>query len=114
MVPVGFYALRNYPAVLRRIPYRDPLTGKKLVFLTNHFTVPALTIARLYRSRWQVEDGRSQMQNPEDWRQGKGTAGRAEGRLPSGSALGVGQGKSSGWRGRFYQLTTITDWSVTD
>ncbi len=52
---VGFYALRNYPAALRRIAYRDPLTGKKLVFLTNNFTVPALTIAHLYRCRWQIE-----------------------------------------------------------
>lgn len=55
VVLIGFYALRNYPAVLRRIAYRDPLTGKKLVFLTNNFTVPALTIAQLYRSRWQIE-----------------------------------------------------------
>ena len=52
---VGFYALRNYPTALRRIGYRDPLTGKKLVFLTNNFTVPALTIAQLYRCRWQIE-----------------------------------------------------------
>jgi hypothetical protein len=52
---VGFYALRNYPTALRRIAYRDPLTGKKLVFLTNNFTVPALTIAHLYRCRWQIE-----------------------------------------------------------
>ncbi len=51
----GFYALRNYPTVLRRIAYHDPLTGKKLVFLTNNFTVPALTIAHLYRCRWQIE-----------------------------------------------------------
>jgi len=51
----GFYALRSYPAVLRRIAYRDPLTGKKLVFLTNNFTVPALVIAQLYRCRWQIE-----------------------------------------------------------
>jgi hypothetical protein len=55
VVLIGFYAFRNYPAVLRRIAYRDPLTGKKLVFLTNNFTVPALTIAHLYRSRWQIE-----------------------------------------------------------
>jgi hypothetical protein len=41
--------------VLRRIAYRDPLTGKKLVFLTNNFTVPALIIAQLYRCRWQIE-----------------------------------------------------------
>src|SRR6185369_7897151 len=52
---VGFYALRNYPTALRRIAYRDPLTGKKLIFLTNNFTVPALIIAQLYRYRWQIE-----------------------------------------------------------
>ena len=40
---------------MRRIGYRDPATGKVLVFLTNNFTVPALTIAQLYRSRWQIE-----------------------------------------------------------
>ena len=51
----GFYPLRGSPTVLRRIAYRDPLTDKKLVFLTNNFTVPALTIAQLYRSRWQIE-----------------------------------------------------------
>jgi Transposase DDE domain/Domain of unknown function (DUF4372) len=55
VVLVGFYVLRDYSTVLRRIAYRDPLTGKKLVFLTNNFTVPALTIAQLYRCRWQVE-----------------------------------------------------------
>jgi hypothetical protein len=55
VVLIGFYALRGYPTVLRRIAYRDPLTGKKLVFLTNNFTVPALTIAQLYRCRWQIE-----------------------------------------------------------
>jgi len=51
----GFYPLRAYPTTLRRIAYRDPLTGKRLVFLTNNFTVSALTIAQLYRSRWQIE-----------------------------------------------------------
>jgi hypothetical protein len=55
VVLTGFYALRSYPAVLRRIAYRDPLTGKKLVFLTNNFMVPALIIAQLYRCRWQIE-----------------------------------------------------------
>ena len=55
VVLVGFYVLRDYPTVLRRIAYRDPLTGKKLIFLTNNFTVPALIIAQLYRSRWQIE-----------------------------------------------------------
>ena len=51
----GFYPRRSYPTILRRIAYRDPLTKKKLVFLTNNFTVPALTITQLYRSRWQIE-----------------------------------------------------------
>lgn len=51
----GFYPLRAYPTTLRRIAYSDPLSGKKLVFLTNNFTVSALTIAQLYRSRWQIE-----------------------------------------------------------
>jgi Transposase DDE domain len=43
------------PAYLRRIRYRDPETGKNLVFLTNQFALPALTICALYRCRWQVE-----------------------------------------------------------
>ena len=44
-----------YPLPLRRIRFTDPDTGKRLVFLTNDFTLPALTIAQLYRARWQVE-----------------------------------------------------------
>ena len=40
---------------MRRIGYRDPETGKALVFLTNNFTLPALTIAKRYRGRWQIE-----------------------------------------------------------
>ena len=55
MVLSGFYAQRAYPEALRRIGYRDPQTGKALVFLTNNFTVPALAIARLYHCRWQIE-----------------------------------------------------------
>jgi hypothetical protein len=53
----GFYAAKHYPAHLRRIRYRDPETGKILVFLTNQFALPALTICALYRCRcrWQVE-----------------------------------------------------------
>jgi transposase len=46
---------RNYPAPLRRIKYIDPETGKRFVFLTNNFVLSALTIAKLYKSRWQVE-----------------------------------------------------------
>lgn len=40
---------------MRRIGYRDPETGKVLVFLANNFTVLALTITQLYRGRWQIE-----------------------------------------------------------
>jgi len=51
----GFYASQDYPAVLRRIGYFDIETSKKFVFLTNNFILPALTIARLYKCRWQIE-----------------------------------------------------------
>ena len=44
-----------YPEPFRRIVYRDPDTGKRLVFLTNITELPALVIARLYKSRWQIE-----------------------------------------------------------
>jgi hypothetical protein len=46
---------QGYPEKLRRIRYRDALTDQRLVFLTNNFSLPPLTIAQLYRSRWQVE-----------------------------------------------------------
>jgi len=55
IVLTGRNTSEHYPAALRRIRYRDPETGETLVFLTNDFTLPALTIAALYRSRWQVE-----------------------------------------------------------
>jgi Domain of unknown function (DUF4372)/Transposase DDE domain len=51
----GFYQAKDYPEKLRRVKYHDAETDKTLVFLTNNFTLPPLTIARLYRSRWQVE-----------------------------------------------------------
>jgi hypothetical protein len=51
----GLETQLDYPAPLRRIGYRDPETGKVLVFLTNNFTVPALTVTQLYRGRWQIE-----------------------------------------------------------
>jgi hypothetical protein len=51
----NFYAARDYPGPLRRVRYRDPTTNKSLVFLTNHFGIPALSICALYKSRWQVE-----------------------------------------------------------
>jgi len=48
-------SIGHYPDRFRRISYRDPQTGKALVFLTNNFDLPALTIAQLYKSRWRVE-----------------------------------------------------------
>ncbi|MDP2762542.1 MAG: IS4 family transposase [Sideroxyarcus sp.] len=51
----GFYVSQDYPEQLRRIRFKDPETGKTLVFLTNNTPLPALTIAALYKSCWQVE-----------------------------------------------------------
>jgi Transposase DDE domain/Domain of unknown function (DUF4372) len=51
----GYYAVRHYPEHLRRIRFKDPESGKTLVFLTNNTALPALTVAALYKSRWQVE-----------------------------------------------------------
>ena len=51
----GFYVSQNYPEQLRRIRFKEPESGKTLVFLTNNTVLPALTIAALYKSRWQVE-----------------------------------------------------------
>jgi transposase len=51
----GFYAKQHYPEQLRRIRFNDPDTGKTLVFLTNQFNLPALTICTLYKNRWSVE-----------------------------------------------------------
>jgi len=48
-------SIEHYPDRFRRVSYRDPETGKALVFLTNNFDLPALTIAQLYKSRWRVE-----------------------------------------------------------
>ena len=48
-------ALKDYPQHLRRIKFYDAEHGRHLVFLTNNFDLPALTIAKLYRCRWQVE-----------------------------------------------------------
>ena len=51
----GFYAHKDYPEKLRRIRYFDAENNKRLVFLTNNFELPALSIAQLYQCRWQVE-----------------------------------------------------------
>lgn len=51
----GPLTTRRYPTPLRRVTYFDAQKDLRLVFLTNHFLLPALTIAQLYRQRWQVE-----------------------------------------------------------
>jgi len=51
----GYYVSQDYPAVLRRIGYYDSETNKKFIFLTNNFTLDALTIAQLYQCRWRIE-----------------------------------------------------------
>jgi hypothetical protein len=51
----GFYSAKAYPEHLRRVRFKDSSSGKTLVFLTNNTVLPALTIAALYKSRWQVE-----------------------------------------------------------
>ena len=51
----NFYVKKDYPSKLRRISYYDVDNNKRLVFLTNNFTLPARTVADLYRCRWHVE-----------------------------------------------------------
>jgi hypothetical protein len=51
----GIYASKDYPEYLRKVRFKDPETGKNLVFLTNNTTLPPLVIAALYKNRWQVE-----------------------------------------------------------
>lgn len=50
-----YYPSKSYPDKLRRIKYFDIDTDKRLVFITNNFSLPALTIANLYKQRWQIE-----------------------------------------------------------
>ncbi len=51
----GFYALKDYPEKLRRVKFFDAENNRTLNFLTNQFSLPAITISDLYRQRWQVE-----------------------------------------------------------
>ena len=51
----GYSTSKDYPVHLRRVQFKDAASGKRLVFLTNHFTLPAALICDLYKSRWQVE-----------------------------------------------------------
>jgi hypothetical protein len=55
IVLTGFYTRQGFDRPLRRVKFNDSETGKRLVFLTNNFVLPALTIAKLYKYRWQVE-----------------------------------------------------------
>lgn len=55
VVLTGHYARQDFPSALRRVRFTDQATSTTLIFLTNNFTLPALTIAQLYRCRWQVE-----------------------------------------------------------
>jgi len=55
IVLTGFYTRQGFDRPLRRVKFNDPETGKTLVFLTNNFALPTMTIAKLYKYRWQVE-----------------------------------------------------------
>ena len=55
VILTGIASARAYPDPLRRVTYFDPETNKRLKFLTNNFVLPALTIAQIYKCRWQVE-----------------------------------------------------------
>jgi len=55
VVLTGRDTARSYPACLRRIRFKDPVSSKRLVFLSNAMALPALTIVELYRRRWDVE-----------------------------------------------------------
>ena len=55
VVLTSFESASAYPDALRRVSYFDAETGKRLKFLTNNFTLPAHTIAQIYKQRWQVE-----------------------------------------------------------
>ncbi|MHC4459446.1 MAG: IS4 family transposase [Planctomycetota bacterium] len=55
VVPTGKKTKKDYPEKIRRIKYFDYETQKRFVFLTNNFIIPAITIAKLYKCRWQVE-----------------------------------------------------------
>jgi IS4 transposase len=48
-------SLNSYPKALRRVKFQDPETGKEIRLLTNNFELPPLTIALLYKKRWQIE-----------------------------------------------------------
>lgn len=51
----GFYPAKDYPEKLRRIKYFDSENNRRLIFITNNFCLPAITIANLFKQRWQIE-----------------------------------------------------------
>jgi hypothetical protein len=55
VVLTGYYTRKGFDSPLRRVKFNDPETGKTLVFLSNNFALPAMTIAQLYKYRWRVE-----------------------------------------------------------
>jgi hypothetical protein len=55
VMPVTYYSKKAYPEKLRRIKFYDAVREKRLTFITNHLKLPAVTIADLYKCRWQVE-----------------------------------------------------------
>jgi hypothetical protein len=55
VILTSFESASAYPDALRRVSYLDAETNKRLKFLTNNFVLPALTIAQIYKCRWQVE-----------------------------------------------------------
>jgi Domain of unknown function (DUF4372)/Transposase DDE domain len=55
VILIATRSVKVYPDALRRIHYVDAETKKRLTFLTNNFALPALTIALIYKCRWQVE-----------------------------------------------------------
>lgn len=55
LVLQGYQSAKDYPETLRGVRYKDPETGKRLLFITNNTKLPALSICALYKARWQVE-----------------------------------------------------------
>jgi hypothetical protein len=55
LVLKGYKTAKDYPQTLRGIRYKDPETGKRLLFISNNTALPALSICSLYKARWQVE-----------------------------------------------------------
>src|ERR1035441_440023 len=51
----GYRSAKDYPDTFRGIRYKDPETGKRLLFISNNTALPALSICALYKARWQVE-----------------------------------------------------------